>query len=407
MHEASSTSNHPEASTGLRVALLAASSLTVMAGATIAPALPAMVDHFRDIDHTRSAERIAFLVKLGLTGPGLFTAIGSLAAGALVDRFGRYWPLVIGLVAYVVAGTSGMYVRTIEGLLVGRALLGLAVALVMVATTSLIGDWFVGPARQRFNGWQGACMSFGGVVFLVAAGYLADVSWRSPFLIYLTASAVFFAVLVFVPRGARKPSVTGSSGPATGAGIASFSAWLPVLVLGVAFLGMIMFYMIPTQLPFRLRTIGVLEHSRSGIAIGVNGLVAGLVSMNYAKIRERLSFAAVAGWQMLIMGLGFVSIAGATSYPLTLAACALTGLGQGLMLPNAMAWMQSIAPPQRLGRLVGLLVSAVFFGQFFSPIAMKPIVDWVGPGGSFAAAGGLMLVITAALLSQVRRLSAE
>jgi len=102
--------------------------------------------------------------------------------------------------------------------------------------------------------------------------------------------------------------------------------------------------MIPTHLPFQLVDIRVLEKRWGGIAIAVNGVVAGLVEMQCFRVRARLAFASITGAQMLLMAVSYGTIALAPNYSLTLLGSLLTGLGQGLMLPNAMTWMQSIAP---------------------------------------------------------------
>jgi len=62
---------------GLELVLLIASTLTVMAGATIAPALPEMNKAFQDIPNSE------FLVKLVLTITSLFIAIGAPISGVI------------------------------------------------------------------------------------------------------------------------------------------------------------------------------------------------------------------------------------------------------------------------------------------------------------------------------------
>ena len=72
--------------------LLLVSTLTVMAGATIAPSLPAMQEHFQSVNNA------ALWVRLVLTLPALFIVVGSLIAGIVVDRFGRK-PLLLAATA--------------------------------------------------------------------------------------------------------------------------------------------------------------------------------------------------------------------------------------------------------------------------------------------------------------------
>jgi hypothetical protein len=64
--------NKPVNALSVRLTLLFVSTLTVMAGATIAPSLPAMRQFFASVNNAD------FLVRLVLTAPALFIAIGAL-----------------------------------------------------------------------------------------------------------------------------------------------------------------------------------------------------------------------------------------------------------------------------------------------------------------------------------------
>jgi MFS family permease len=68
-----------------KLTLLLASSLTVMAGATVSPALPAMKQHFESA--IVDPDLRTTLVKLIITLPALFIVIGSLIAGLVVDQW--------------------------------------------------------------------------------------------------------------------------------------------------------------------------------------------------------------------------------------------------------------------------------------------------------------------------------
>lgn len=76
-------------SLSIKTTLLLASTLTVMSGATISPSLPAMQSYFAEVENS------ALLVRLVLTIPALFIAIGGMFAGQLVNRIGRKFLLII------------------------------------------------------------------------------------------------------------------------------------------------------------------------------------------------------------------------------------------------------------------------------------------------------------------------
>lgn len=126
-----------------KLTLLLASSLTVMAGATVSPSLPAMQQHFAST--IADPDLRTTLVKLVITLPALFIVIGSLIAGLIIDRFGRKPLLLITAILYGFAGSSGLYLESLPTILIGRALLGLAG--VMVSATTLIADYYSGAAR--------------------------------------------------------------------------------------------------------------------------------------------------------------------------------------------------------------------------------------------------------------------
>ena len=356
--------------------LLFASSLTVMAGTPVAPALPSMAAAF---EHESSSD---LKVRLMLTMPGLFIGLLAPASGWLVDRLGRKPLLLWGTVLYAIAGSSGLYLNSLWTILIGRAFLGIAVAAVMTAAVTLIGDYFTHAARHRFIGLQTAFMSFGGIFFLLGGGVLSDWSWRGPFAVYLAALLVIPMILVSIDEPARDSAAARQAD-----GLMPTTApWgVVALIYMVAFFGMIAFYAIPIQIPFHLRSLFKADGTYVGIAIATMTLFATIASLLYSRIKAHLSFAAVVAGMLLGMGIGFLLVAQATSYTGVLVGLVVAGLGIGLLMPNLNVWLMGIAPEASRGRLVGGLTMALFLGQFFSPIFLAPLLASEGTAGVFKA----------------------
>ena len=133
-----------------QITLLLGSTMTVMAGATIAPALPQMHTAFATTPH------IDLLVKLLLSVHALFIAISAPFAGWLMDRWGRKPVLIGAVVLYGLAGSSGFYCDSLYAIFIGRAFLGIAVAGIMSGFTTLIGDYYSGDRLHRIMGLQAA-----------------------------------------------------------------------------------------------------------------------------------------------------------------------------------------------------------------------------------------------------------
>lgn len=343
----------------VKAALLLVSSLTVMAGATIAPALPTMEEYFSD---TGSA---GLWVRLILTLPALLIVLGAPLAGLIVDRRGRMYLLIPSMILYGLAGSSGLYLDSLTAILAGRALLGLAVAGIMTSATTLIADYYEGAVRSQFMGWQAAFMSFGGVAFLTGGGALAEISWRWPFSIYLLSILLVPLVLLALFEPVKEKQTE------TGSADSRHPDRQPVQLLGFIYgaglFGMILFYLIPLQIPFFLKEMIGAGPTASGIAIAVSTLFGTVTSLSFGGIHKRMGHVPILGLNFALMAVGYLIIGLADEYITALAGLAVCGLGMGLMFPNMNVWLTSKVPAYMRGRAVGGLTTAIFLGQFLSP----------------------------------------
>ena len=376
----------------IKITLLLASTLTVMSGATISPSLPAMENHFAGVDN------VSLWVRLVLTVPALLIVVGSPIAGQLVDRFGRK-PLLFGsAVLYGLAGSSGLVLNSLFAILAGRAFLGLAVAGVMVSATTLIADYYQGIERADFMGLQAAFMGFGGVLFLSVGGFVADLSWRYPFAIYLLAWLLVPAIALILFEPQFDKTQADSSQP-----LSQFPVKLLAFIYASVLLQMLVFYLIPVQLPFYLQQLSGASASQAGLAIALSTLFSALASINYGKIKQRFSFISILAIAFSLMGAGYVGI-GLTdsvwlagSYWLVLIMLIPTGIGLGLILPNLNVWTSEEVPDNLRGRALGGLTTFMFLGQFLSPIASQPVSSTLGLAATYGLAGVLLVVVGALL----------
>ncbi|ASC71395.1 Bacillibactin exporter [Halomicronema hongdechloris C2206] len=368
----------------IKATLLLASTLTVMSGATIAPSLPAMQEHFSAVANSE------FWVRLVLTIPALFIVIGSPIAGQIVDKIGRK-PLLLGAaVLYGLAGGSGFVLDSIVAILAGRALLGLAVAGVMVSATTLIADYYRGDARANFMGLQAAFMGFGGVLFLSVGGFIADLNWRLPFLIYLFSWLLLPTILLVLYEPSRP--VTDAS-VAVGIPQQPLPIKLLILIYGSVLLQQIAFYLIPVQLPFHLRQVAGVGASQTGIAIACATLFSALTSMRYGKVKRQLSFISILAIAFGLMGLGYIGLGLVSNYWLVLLILVPAGMGLGLMMPNLNVWVSNEVSDTMRGRALGGLTTFMFLGQFLSPIASQPFRQNLGMTTTYGLTGVLLLTL--------------
>ncbi len=385
-----------------KLTLLLASSLTVMAGATVSPALPAMKQQFESA--IADPDLRTTLVKLVITLPALFIVIGSPIAGIIVDRFGRKSLLLISAILYGLAGSSGLYLENLIAILAGRAFLGLAVSGVMVSATTLIADYYLGPARAAFMGLQAGSMGLGGVLFLTLGGALAQRNWHLPFGIYLFAWLIVPLIMMFIVEPDRKAaqSTNPSETP-----IATPIAVLTI-IYGLTTLSQIAFYLIPVQLPFFLDGLLKAAPTQSGMAIALCTLFSAAASLTYGKLKQRMEFVAFLPIIFGLMGIGYLLIGQSSNWAQALVGLAVSGMGLGILMPNMTVWLSSAVADAGRGKALGWLSTSMFLGQFLSPIVTQPLTKAFGLGGTYALMGGILTIVglTFALFkSQVRDLT--
>lgn len=372
------------------LALLCASALTIMAAATLSPALPAIEAHFAGMPQA------PLLTRLVVTLPALSIALCAPLAGIVADRWGRR-PLLLGSVLlYGVAGMSGLVLDSLHAILAGRALLGVAVAGIMTAVTALAGDYYTGAARERYMGLQAAFTGFGGLLFLAAGGLLAEWHWRAPFAVYALAFVVWPAALWHLAEPAQPSSAVTIGAPEAVAG----ASWNALgLLLAAAVLNSAAFYLVPTQLPFHLLSFGVDAPSRTGLAIGAMTLLSALSALAYTRLRPRLGLTGTFAFGFGLMGAGFGLLSQATGFALLILALVAIGCGLGTVMPNLMSAAMRLAPSTLRGRIAGLLTTAIFLGHFLSPLISQPLIAQFGFSGTFRGVGVMLAFMATAALA--------
>ncbi len=367
--------------------------MTIMASATITPALPGMERHFGAATH------VEVLVRLVLTLPAVVIMVVAPLLAHLSARIGRVRVLLAGLVLYTVGGGSGLLVGSLPALLVGRAVLGVGIAAIMTTATALLVDHHPPAEHGRVLGLQGAAIGFGGVIAMLVGGALAELDWRGPFAVYLLAVPVLVLVSRTVPEAPS--AVRGPDGKGAG------SPWTPPL-LGLyvlTFLSITAFYTVPTQAPFWLAEIGGAGPAVTGALIAALNLMMAVVGLNYGRLRARWDYRALAVVVFASYAVGLVLIGTAVNLWMAAAGMVVVGLGVGLSNPTLNGWTVAAVDPAARTRALGLLTSVLFLAQFTSPLIAQPVVDATGLGGTFVLAGvlGAAVAVVLVLVAVLRR----
>jgi len=348
-------------SLSLRFTMLLIALTTMMSNVAVVTALPHLKDYFT---HT---ENIEFLARLMLTLPSLAIAFLAPILGHFVYKFGRKKSALIALTLFSITGSSGMFLETMNLLLCSRFLLGIAIAILMIVSTSLIGDYFQGEARHKFMGQQGIFISLGGVIFVVGGGILSDINWRYSFAIYSIGFLLIPLVYWFLNEKV----------------ISNFNEEDEVdintnlfFIYFLAFLLMLVFYILPTQIPFLIMNHFDASGTLAGAIIATAFISNGIGAITFRKLKQIFSHAQIYILGMFIIGVGFIAIGLVNNVYYFFMTSPIMGFGGGILMTNMTAWMLSRTHHTQRIHKSAYLTSSLFLGQFFSPIIFHPVVSY-------------------------------
>lgn len=355
-------------------AIMLMSSLTVMVGNAITPALP-------EIGQVYGLGSFASWL---VTAPALGVVVTAIFFGKLIDKTGPYKIALLGLLFYGIFGVAGAYMPSTILLFIDRFLLGAATAAIMSSSVTLIAGFFDGEMQLKIIALQGMSMEFGGVIFLGVSGYLADVSWKSPFFIYAISFVALLMLIAFIPKiGAISEENTSEKSDTSNIkGVP-----LPLILL-TAFLGMLLFFTAMVSLPLYLQNQLGYSPAFTGYYLAALDLIAvlaaGFMPKLVAKIKAQgaLTFAFLC--YAIAYALYFIS-----STPVVLGiAIVFMGLGFGSSTPLFNSLVVNKSTPEKKGINASFCTMAMFGGQFLSAMLV-----------SFIA--GTKLFITASIIAIV------
>lgn len=353
----------------------------------------------------------AYLVELGadaalaggvLAAYSAANVVGNAAGGLVADRWGRAWPIRVGL-AGVVASFLLYGVPRLEAVSAAHAAHGLMAGLVAPAAFAWVGDRSRREGRGRTMGRTGAAIAVAAVVAPAAGGILAQ--RVGPWLVFLLLALLTLAALLSTLRltagrqalpvepaqhpGAAdalagQPARRGGAAPVAASAFAS----PPLLMAYAAALAVQMgFGLLIWLLPLQAETAGM-GSGPSGALMGLLGAIAGLWMGLGGSVADRLARPAVIGLGMAGLAVGQALLAGAldarTFWLRGVAGVALFGTGFGTVFPAAAALVVDATRPSERGRAFSLFSIAFSVGAMVAPAIGGVLVraGWVVvPGG--------------------------
>lgn len=380
------------------LALLLPASLSVMGILLLVPVAPQMMEAFA------ATPGVSFWVPMLLTLPGLCIALFSPLAGMLGDKFGRRNLLIAAMLVYAAAGVAPMMIDELFPILATRVVVGICEALIMTLSTTLIGDVFSGPARQRWLSSQTAVASVSALLFLAVGGALGRQGWQAPFIVYASALPMALAILLLIrePSSRRERAVKAER-----LDWSAFPRRHMLLSCGVTIVASILFYSLQINIGTVLPGFGIDDAGHIGqlsalasIGVPVGTLIFWVIVRHDVRLILAGEFALIAA--------AFTAIALAPHVQAFIAMAFVAQVAAGMLLPTLLTWTMSRLDFSVRGRGMGIWQSCFALGQFLSALVVPAIASvtgttidafpWLGTaafGVSVLAAGWLWKTPTA------------
>lgn len=369
-------------------AIMLMSSLTVMVGNAITPALPELGEVYG----------LGAYASWLVTAPALGVVASAILFGRLIDKKGPYWIALLGLLFYGIFGIAGAFMPNAAAIFIDRFFLGAATAAIMSSSVALIASFFEGEKQLKIIAVQGMSMEFGGVIFLSISGVLADVSWRSPFFIYGLGLLALLLMLAFIPKCGPASTASGEDAAAG----EQRRQGVPVgLVLLIAFLGMLMFFTAMVSLPIYLQTDLGYSPSFTGYYLAALDLVAVLAAGFMPGIVKKAGEKGCLTMAFLFYGAAFLLYSLSGSPVILWIAVFFAGMGFGFSTPLFNSLVVNKSAPEKKGINISFCTMSMFGGQFLSALLVSALTG----KPLFLAAGVIALVIAVCILPVAGRYS--
>lgn len=345
------------------VLLLLPITMAVMGLIVLVPVLPAVMVEYREVPG------VDYLVPLMLTLPALCVALLAPVAGVIVDFFGRRTTCIGALFIYAIVGMSPIFLHDLSAIIASRVVLGAMEALIVISSTTLIGDYFHGRDREKWLANQTALASISSVFLAFLGGALGSTSlgWRGAFASY--GVSILFAIGLIIwtwePTKSEQPAdeIAGAKAPFP------WGAILPIALLAI--FGGTMFFGMQIQVSNVLSEYyGIKGASELGMFSALAGLFVAIGTLVYRQFTARFSVPVQLLAAFGLLGISYVAMNHAPTTMFFSVCLIINQLGSGMLLPALVVWAMGRLPFEVRGRGTGLFMSGWWIGQPLSTQAV-------------------------------------
>ena len=353
------------------------SALTSLPGLAVSPILgelSTIFPHATELD-------IQMLTSL----PSLLIIPFVLLAGKLAEKRDFIRLLRVGLWLFAASGVLYLFSSKMWQLMAVSALLGIGAGLIIPLSTGLISRYFTGEYRVKQFGYSSAITNMTLVVATAVTGYLAEVHWRLPFVVYLlplislvlsaylkknTVSVTVKQASAIIPSMQSAPVISGKYG-----------IHIRHLIQLMLFYGVVTYVVLAVtfNLPF-LMEAHHFSSGNSGLMISLFFLAImapGFMLDNIVKLLGNKTKL----YSLLAVAVGLLLIWISPTEWLIVPGCILVGLGYGIIQPLIYDKTVDTAIPQKTTFALAFVMVMNYLAILLSPF-ITDFFQWIFHTGS-------------------------
>lgn len=366
------------------VALIFAITATaIMGNSLIAPVIP---DILRDL---QLSDASAGLIISSVALPGIIVAP---IIGLLADRYGRRRVLVPCLTLFGIGGLAVSIAPNLTVIILARLLQGVGAAGLINLAVVLIGDNWEGSDRTRLIGRNASMLTIGLATFPLVSGALAEfTSWRVSLLPQM--AALFVAAAAWRLLDPARPTAHGDKTSLRtqlgGLGVAFRRPEIRAVVITGFVVFVLVFGMFLSTLPLHLEREFDMSSGARGLFLSIPAVTGSLMAFNLQRIVGRFGPRRTLLMSGSMFVVSFALLGVAPLVGLVALACALYGLGDGVLIPLLQNRAVDEAPSAQRGAVVAVWVGAARLGQTLGPIAAAGVFMSTGTRPAMLAGAGV------------------
>lgn len=331
-------------------------------------------------------------------------------SGKLTEKVNNIWLLQLGLVIFSLSGFLYLLSGKMWQLIAVSALLGVGSGLIVPLSTGLISRFFIGKYRTKQFGLSSAITNVTLVLATTLTGYLAEINWHLPFVVYLfplVSIVLSFYLKKNISPLPQKEPVTDSTAARQVTGTVEMNkSGIQVnhLIELMLFYGLATYLVIIVSfnLPFLMKEY----HFTSGnsglmislffLAIMAPGFILDKIVNTFKDKTKFVSMASIAVGLLLIVLAPTEWVIGP--------GCILTGLGYGVIQPVIYDNTTQIAVPHKVTFALSFVMAMNYLAILLCPFIINVAENMFRVHTQqFAFIFNCVLAVTAAVWAYIKR----